>query len=76
MGGGGQTLRSEPAQDVSYGDRVVTTALLARGKEGGAAQVREDRRRGSASSQKVDEAGEGGKSLGSTIRGGASNGLL
>ena len=38
--------------------------------------MEEDRRRGSASCQKVDEAGEGVKSLGSPIRGGAANSLL
>ena len=38
--------------------------------------MEEDRRRGSASYQKVNEAGEGVKSLGSPIRGGSSNSLL
>ena len=50
-GGKGQALGGEPAQDFSNGDGAMTTALLARGKEGGAAEVGEDRWKGSASSQ-------------------------
>ena len=64
------------AQNFSNSDGAMTTTLLGRGKEGGTAEMEEDRSRVSASCQKVDEAGEGVKSLGSPIRGGAPYSLL